>query len=103
MQIRYWELGGRRAPRATPGGQDDARPAVRQSEVDPVPGPRVGERPRKAGPSELFLTEHFDDAYEGVPINSLAYAGALFAREAHQLQAIRDIGPLNVLRAVSMN
>ena len=40
------------------------------------------------------------DAYEGVAVNSLAFAGAFFAREPRQLRAVRDIKPLAFLKAV---
>ena len=39
---------------------------------------------------------------EGASINSLSYAGALFVREPHQLDAVRRKGPMAVLAEVAL-
>lgn len=40
--------------------------------------------------------------WEGIPTNALGYAGTLFARDAAQLERIREVGPLHVLRAAGL-
>jgi ATP adenylyltransferase len=49
----------------------------------------------------MLLVPRSRDAFEGVSINSLSYAGALFVREPHQLDAVRRAGPMAVLAQVS--
>lgn len=48
----------------------------------------------------MLLVPRSRDAFERASINSLAYAGAFFVREPHQLEAIRKAGPMGVLRDV---
>jgi ATP adenylyltransferase len=64
---------------------------------------------RQSGPYSLIVTRDWmllvprsRDAFEGVSINSLSYAGALFVREPHQLEAIRQAGPMSVLAQVGL-
>lgn len=45
----------------------------------------------------MLLVPRLRDAFEGVAINSLAYAGALFVREEHQLAAVRNVKPMAIL------
>jgi ATP adenylyltransferase len=45
----------------------------------------------------MLLVPRSRDRFEGVPLNSLAYAGALFVREPRQLDAVRAAGPMAVL------
>lgn len=49
----------------------------------------------------MLLVPRSRDAFEGVSINSLAYAGAMLVREPHQLDAIRRVGPMGVLAQVA--
>lgn len=42
--------------------------------------------------------EHFED----ISLNSLAYAGSFFVWNKEQLERLRDFGPINALRTVSM-
>ena len=49
----------------------------------------------------MLLVPRSHDAFEGVSINSLAFAGALLVREPHQLDAIRRAGPMGVLTQVA--
>ena len=76
---------------------------------------RVGIRPlpaadgeRQSEPYNLLVTRDWmmvvprsRDTFEGVSINSLAYAGALLVREPHQLDAVRRVGPMGVLAQVA--
>jgi ATP adenylyltransferase len=64
---------------------------------------------RQSGPYNLLVTRDWmllvprsRDAFEGASINSLAYAGALFVREPHQLEAVRRKGPMTVLAEVAL-
>ncbi len=50
----------------------------------------------------MLLVPRSRDAFERASINSLAYAGALFVREPHQLEAVRSAGPMAVLAAVGV-
>jgi len=59
-------------------------------------------------PYSLLATRRFwllvarrRSACRGIPVNSLAYAGALFARDREQLAWIRTHGPTAVLRAAA--
>lgn len=50
----------------------------------------------------MLLVPRSRDAFERASINSLAYAGALFVREPHELEAIRGVGPMSVLAQVGL-
>lgn len=50
----------------------------------------------------MLLVPRSRDAFERASVNSLAYAGALFVREQHQLEAIRSAGPMSVLAQVGL-
>lgn len=45
----------------------------------------------------MLLVPRTQTTFERVPINALAFAGALFVREAAQLEAVRRAGPMAVL------
>ena len=64
---------------------------------------------RQSGPYNLLVTRHWMllvprsvDSFAGASINSIAYAGALFVREPHQLEAIKAVGPMAVLSQVGV-
>jgi ATP adenylyltransferase len=69
---------------------------------------------RRAGlaapqPYSLLATHEFmlvvpraRDRFEGVSVNSLAYAGSFFVRDARHAHFIATAGPMNVLRSVAM-
>jgi ATP adenylyltransferase len=50
----------------------------------------------------MFLVPRSQDGAEGISINSLGFAGSLFARNPEQLHYIKSLGPLNILRAVAI-
>lgn len=59
---------------------------------------------RQSTPYNVLITRHWmllvprsADSFAGSSINSIAYAGALFVREPHQLEEIRAVGPMAVL------
>ena len=45
----------------------------------------------------MLLVPRSRERFEGIPLNSLAYAGALFVRAEAQLEAVRRLGPMAVL------
>lgn len=45
----------------------------------------------------MLLVPRARDRFEGAPINSLAYAGALFVRDDRQLGEVRRTGPMAIL------
>ena len=51
----------------------------------------------------MLLVPRSVDTFAGASINSIAYAGALFVREPHQLEAIRAVGPMAVLGQVGVS
>jgi sulfate adenylyltransferase (ADP) / ATP adenylyltransferase len=70
-----------------------------------VPDPR-GER--QSGPYNLLVTHDWmllvprsAPGFEGIEVNSLAYAGALFARDDEGMRTVRRLGPMAVLRGVA--
>jgi len=69
---------------------------------------REGGVDRQSGPYNLVIAPRWmmavprsRDDFEGVAINSIAYCGALFVREKHQLDAVRRTGPMEVLAQVA--
>jgi ATP adenylyltransferase len=53
------------------------------------------------GPGWMLVVPRTRDRFEGVPINSIAFAGGLFVRDDRELDAVRNLGPMNVLAAVT--
>lgn len=49
----------------------------------------------------MFVVPRSRDKFEGVSINSLAFAGSFFVRDAKQAQAIAAAGPMAVLGSVA--
>ena len=49
----------------------------------------------------MLLVPRTNAAFEGIAVNSLAFAGALFVRSEEELDTVRRIGPLAVLRGVA--
>jgi ATP adenylyltransferase len=71
--------------------------------------PQPGDLERQSAPYCLLVTpewmllvprsrEHFED----ISLNSLAYAGSFFVWDNKQLERLREFGPINALRTVSM-
>jgi len=52
-------------------------------------------------PRWMMAVPRSRDDFEGVAINSIAYCGALFVREKHQLEAVKRTGPMEVLSQVA--
>jgi ATP adenylyltransferase len=53
------------------------------------------------GPGWMLVVPRTRDRFEGVPINSIAFAGGLFVRDDRELEAVRELGPMKVLEAVT--
>ncbi|WP_206956442.1 ATP adenylyltransferase family protein [Trinickia acidisoli] len=63
----------------------------------------------QSAPYNLLVTRHWmlivprsAEQANGIAINSLGFAGSLFVRDAQQLDAIRRIGPMTILRDVGL-
>jgi ATP adenylyltransferase len=52
------------------------------------------------GPGWMLVVPRVRDRFEGVPINSIAFAGGLFVRNDRELAAVRAIGPFSILAHV---
>ena len=50
----------------------------------------------------MLLVPRSREHFEGISLNSLAYAGSFFVWNKEQLERLRDFGPINALRTVSM-
>ena len=49
----------------------------------------------------MLLVPRSRATFEGIPVNSLAFAGALFVRDEDELRAVERTGPMAVLRGVA--
>jgi ATP adenylyltransferase len=70
--------------------------------------PRDGET-RQSGPYNLLLTRGWmllvprsRECVASISINALGFAGSLFVRDRTQLETVRRLGPLSLLRAVGL-
>ena len=52
------------------------------------------------GPGWMLVVPRVRDRFEGVPINSIAFAGGFFVRSDRELAAVRAIGPFAILAHV---
>ena len=52
------------------------------------------------GPGWMLVVPRVRDRFEGVPINSIAFTGALFVRDDRELEAVRATGPFSILAHV---
>ena len=52
------------------------------------------------GPGWMLVVPRVRDRFEGVPINSIAFTGALFVRNDRELEAVRAKGPFSILAHV---
>ena len=48
----------------------------------------------------LMVVPRYQEAYQAIPVNSLGFAGSLLVRNQGQLDQLRAIGPMNLLRQV---
>ena len=48
----------------------------------------------------MMVVPRSRESYAGVPVNALGFAGSLLVRDDAQLQLLREVGPLTVLRHV---
>ncbi len=67
-----------------------------------------GER-RQSGPYNLLLTRRWmllvprsREHYASISVNALGFAGSLFVKDKAQLQCVRDVGPMRLLREVAV-
>ena len=69
----------------------------------------VGADERQSAPYNLLLTRHWmllvprsRERYGSISVNALGFAGSLFVREHAELELVRRVGPMNILRAVAV-
>lgn len=53
-------------------------------------------------PSWMLLVPRSVEQADGIAVNSLGFAGSLFVRDAGQMETVRGIGPMTLLRRVSL-
>lgn len=51
----------------------------------------------------MLIVPRLQEEFESISINSLGFAGALLVRNAEQMQLVKDIGPMNILKNVAIN
>jgi ATP adenylyltransferase len=49
----------------------------------------------------MFVVPRSAASFEAIPVNALGFAGSLFVRSHAHLERVRDVGPMQVLRAVT--
>ena len=71
--------------------------------VDPAGGGR------QSAPYNLLVTSSWmllvprsRHAYRGIPVNGLGFAGSLFVRNRQELERVRELGPMTILREVGI-
>ncbi|MBN2576977.1 MAG: phosphorylase [Deltaproteobacteria bacterium] len=50
----------------------------------------------------MLLVPRSRESFEGISLNSLAFAGSLFVRNEAQYARLREVGPMHALRAVTL-
>ena len=50
----------------------------------------------------MLVVPRRQERYESISVNALGFAGSLFVRDAAELELVRRSGPMNVLRAVTL-
>jgi ATP adenylyltransferase len=71
--------------------------------------PRIGTLTRQSKPYCLLLTRQWmllvprsREFFDSISINALGFAGALLVRDGEQMDLIKKVGPVNILKAVSL-
>ena len=70
---------------------------------------RVRGKPRQSGPYNLLLTREWmllvprlREHYASISVNALGFAGSLFVKDNAQLKCVRNMGPMQLLREVTL-
>jgi ATP adenylyltransferase len=50
----------------------------------------------------MLVVPRAREHYESISVNALGFAGSLFVRNRSELERVRRSGPMNVLRAVTL-
>jgi len=50
----------------------------------------------------MLIVPRSQESYESIPVNSLGFAGTLLVRNNQQMQMLKDLGPMNLLRQVGL-
>jgi ATP adenylyltransferase len=97
--------------------EDRARAAGRMQELYDQEIEAIGvlaegaanDEPRGTAPYNLLVTRRWmlavprsQEKFGSISVNALGFAGSLFVRDEAEMRALRDAGPMNVLRAVSL-
>jgi sulfate adenylyltransferase (ADP) / ATP adenylyltransferase len=71
---------------------------------------RQGTNPQQTGAYNLLVTRTWmlvvprsQEAFGSIPVNSLGFAGTLLVRHEQQMQQLKEIGPMNILREVAIS
>ena len=66
-------------------------------------------QPHLAGTYNLLVTRRWmllvprsQESFQGIPVNALGFAGSLLARNVTQLQQVKELGPMTVLKNVAV-
>ena len=52
-------------------------------------------------PEWMLLVPRSRDGFDGISVNSLAYAGSFFVRDESQFEAVTNAQPMAILRSVA--
>jgi ATP adenylyltransferase len=73
-----------------------------------IEGVQVGGDVRQSAAYNLLISKQWmwmvprsNEYYQGISVNALGFAGSLFVRDSAQLELVRNIGPMALLRSVS--
>ncbi|MEO3706175.1 ATP adenylyltransferase family protein [Trichormus azollae] len=50
----------------------------------------------------MLIVPRYQEEFESISVNSLGFAGALLVRNSKQMELVKDMGPMNILRNVAL-
>ncbi|MCG8361947.1 MAG: phosphorylase, partial [Pseudanabaenales cyanobacterium] len=50
----------------------------------------------------MLVVPRSQESYQEISVNSLGFAGSLLVRNIEQMQLLKDIGPMNLLKSVAL-
>ena len=50
----------------------------------------------------MFVVPRSSACFESIPVNALGFAGSLFVPSQQDLERVRSVGPMQVLRTVAV-
>jgi len=51
----------------------------------------------------MLVVPRLKEDFVSIPINSLGFAGSLLVKNSAQMQLVKDIGPMNILKNVAIS